>query len=99
MPPKIRSFPTRRSSDLESIWTRRHSYCARGTRAKGDEPSDSTDSSPLARVPRDRKSTRLNSSHRCNLVCRLLLEKKKDRGAVHQPCRNDSFYSCFDAGQ
>src|SRR2546421_9197517 len=29
---------------------------------------------PLPRI--DRKSTRLNSSH-CNLVCRLLLEKKK----------------------
>src|SRR6266566_7832399 len=26
---------------------------------------------------RDRKSTRLNSSHLVNLVCRLLLEKKK----------------------
>src|SRR5438132_4551705 len=26
---------------------------------------------------RDRKSTRLNSSHTVNLVCRLLLEKKK----------------------
>src|SRR6266480_7282883 len=30
----------------------------------------------LARV--DRKSTRLNSSHMSNLVCRLLLEKKKN---------------------
>src|SRR2546429_7204543 len=27
----------------------------------------------------DRKSTRLNSSHGYNLVCRLLLEKKKQR--------------------
>src|SRR5207248_5952895 len=27
----------------------------------------------------DRKSTRLNSSHRTNLVCRLLLEKKKKK--------------------
>src|SRR2546426_4005431 len=27
---------------------------------------------------RDRKSTRLNSSHLVNLVCRLLLEKKKN---------------------
>src|SRR5256884_2089060 len=27
---------------------------------------------------RDRKSTRLNSSHGYNLVCRLLLEKKKN---------------------
>src|SRR2546429_5342365 len=29
------------------------------------------------RLPLDRKSTRLNSSHGYNLVCRLLLEKKK----------------------
>src|SRR5574341_1607862 len=29
----------------------------------------------------DRKSTRLNSSHQLNLVCRLLLEKKKKRAA------------------
>src|SRR3712207_7606893 len=28
-------------------------------------------------LPLDRKSTRLNSSHRQYLVCRLLLEKKK----------------------
>src|SRR5438034_3793963 len=27
----------------------------------------------------DRKSTRLNSSHTVNLVCRLLLEKKKSK--------------------
>src|SRR2546427_6966380 len=30
-------------------------------------------------LTRDRKSTRLNSSHSQNLVCRLLLEKKKRR--------------------
>src|SRR5574344_2842692 len=30
----------------------------------------------------DRKSTRLNSSHQINLVCRLLLEKKKKRPRV-----------------
>src|SRR3712207_8262621 len=29
------------------------------------------------RLRQDRKSTRLNSSHANNLVCRLLLEKKK----------------------
>src|SRR3712207_7468957 len=29
--------------------------------------------------PQDRKSTRLNSSHRQYLVCRLLLEKKKKK--------------------
>src|SRR5436309_9049748 len=33
----------------------------------------------LYRLVRDRKSTRLNSSHVKNLVCRLLLEKKKTK--------------------
>src|SRR5437868_9400890 len=42
----------------------------------------SNGSSPLARIAavmpaRDRKSTRLNSQSRFDLVCRLLLEKKK----------------------
>src|SRR3712207_7682271 len=32
--------------------------------------------------PRDRKSTRLNSSH-ANIVCRLLLEKKKNKIHCH----------------
>src|SRR6266496_5965077 len=32
---------------------------------------------PAAGAPRDRKSTRLNSQSRRDLVCRLLLEKKK----------------------
>src|SRR6478735_11566490 len=32
---------------------------------------------PKPAATRDRKSTRLNSSHLVNLVCRLLLEKKK----------------------
>src|SRR3712207_7863050 len=33
--------------------------------------------SKTIRYVKDRKSTRLNSSHANNLVCRLLLEKKK----------------------
>src|SRR2546426_5614892 len=33
----------------------------------------------------DRKSTRLNSSP-CNLVCRLLLEKKKNTSELQSPC-------------
>ena len=32
----------------------------------------------LERMTRDRKSTRLNSSHTHQLVCRLLLEKKNE---------------------
>src|SRR3712207_8688228 len=35
-------------------------------------------SQPLTRFIGDRKSTRLNSSHRQYLVCRLLLEKKNN---------------------
>src|SRR2546430_16464165 len=47
--------------------------------------TESPSSSPLSSsgVPEattlDRKSTRLNSSHSQNLVCRLLLEKKKKK--------------------
>src|SRR2546430_12644655 len=33
----------------------------------------------IERIIEDRKSTRLNSSHSQNLVCRLLLEKKKKK--------------------
>src|SRR4029077_7691496 len=38
----------------------------------------------------DRKSTRLNSSHTLNLVCRLLLEKKKGR-----PGREDEIATLY----
>src|SRR2546422_3154623 len=37
--------------------------------------------------PGDRKSTRLNSSHGYNLVCRLLLEKKKEESAMYLSLR------------
>src|SRR3712207_7263572 len=38
---------------------------------------------------RDRKSTRLNSSHAQYLVCRLLLEKKKTQYVSHYHCNCD----------
>src|SRR3712207_6946602 len=49
----------------------------------------------LRRLPRpavrhrveDRKSTRLNSSQRQYLVCRLLLEKKKKKSLPHLLCK------------
>src|SRR5438552_9316558 len=41
-------------------------------RGRGDAPRRAG-----LRREADRKSTRLNSSHQINLVCRLLLEKKK----------------------
>src|SRR3712207_7656193 len=37
-------------------------------------------------VERDRKSTRLNSSQRQYLVCRLLLEKKKNDTSSYDTC-------------
>src|SRR5881227_4299401 len=46
--------------------------------------------SAACRGPSDRKSTRLNSSHGLYLVCRLLLEKKKQTGPhpfPRLPCR------------
>src|SRR2546426_4752247 len=62
---------------------------ARATRSTADRaprpvpglnPIGRSRSSPPANAScGDRKSTRLNSSHLVNLVCRLLLEKKKKR--------------------
>src|SRR2546427_7634079 len=40
-----------------------------------------TKRSTSAGSPTDRKSTRLNSKSQSNLVCRLLLEKKKKKGS------------------
>src|SRR5438132_4870195 len=40
---------------------------------------ESAQGTHLVRAAQDRKSTRLNSSHTVNLVCRLLLEKKKKK--------------------
>src|SRR3712207_8625419 len=43
-----------------------------------------------ARAARDRKSTRLNSSQRQYLVCRLLLEKKKKYNQWYQIIRRNN---------
>src|SRR6476620_175634 len=43
--------------------------------------------STVERRNEDRKSTRLNSSH-ANLVCRLLLEKKKNKGTCRDSRHN-----------
>src|SRR5690625_5979527 len=51
----------------------RGSSCRKSAK-NGNEPSGS----------RDRKSTRLNSSHVAHLVCRLLLEKKKLEDEKHR---------------
>src|SRR5256885_13155603 len=63
--------------DALPIWTRRRrAYRARGRHhhAAAAERGRLRDGRPRVQ---DRKSTRLNSSHLVNLVCRLLLEKKK----------------------
>src|SRR2546426_8659454 len=53
------------------------------------------DADPLetSRALRDRKSTRLNSKSPCNLVCRLLLEKKKNN--KNRPSKRDSVVPQF----
>src|SRR5207253_9717688 len=83
-PPRyLHSFPTRRSSDLAAD---RQSRCyhevdrsrvaARKSRRHGCRHTQGSAPTTFAR---DRKSTRLNSSSRGHLVCRLLLEKKKTK--------------------
>src|SRR2546430_3122292 len=48
--------------------------------------------------PEDRKSTRLNSSHSQNLVCRLLLEKKKNFSWIDRPfIRSSRVSTCAEA--
>src|SRR2546426_6903291 len=48
---------------------------------RGHPEDRALDTGRAQTLERDRKSTRLNSSHLVNLVCRLLLEKKKKRAA------------------
>src|ERR1041385_8470898 len=42
----------------------------------------------FTRCSEDRKSTRLNSSSRLHLVCRLLLEKKKEQQDHYHLCKH-----------
>src|SRR5437867_5499951 len=66
----LHSFPTRRSSDLDSLWHQRHPIVLR----KRPEVLEAvlTDS-------KDRKSTRLNSSHRTISYAVFCLKKKKNK--------------------
>src|SRR3954462_9159648 len=73
-PPRSTPFPTRRSSDLVHMaaWKRTFDAFLRARDPRAPE------------FTQDRKSTRLNSSHTDNLVCRLLLEKRSsDNSCVH----------------
>src|SRR5437879_11345745 len=67
-PPTSTLFPTRRSSDLG--FERAEDVGESGPLALGGHPS-------LEPHPLDRKSTRLNSSHRCISYAVFCLKKKK----------------------
>src|SRR5437879_7101979 len=91
----LHSFPTRRSSDLaESIHFRRK----KRPRCKNKKPSPSNAGSNKPKQPAnptlsirreshanelDRKSTRLNSSHRCISYAVFCLKKKKTKKIDH----------------
>src|SRR5437764_6774554 len=70
----LHSFPTRRSSDLMTSscaagrWRRRDGRCSTPPRSSAW---------PGGSPPPDRKSTRLNSSHRCISYAVFCLKKKK----------------------
>src|SRR5437762_11390954 len=79
----LHSFPTRRSSDLVGRklgkskalmerWSKRHNWVARV------EAHAKNFATLTRRVEGDRKSTRLNSSHRCISYAVFCLKKKKD---------------------
>src|SRR5439155_25389023 len=77
--PDLHSFPTRRSfRSLPGAHYRRFD-CQRARAGKFRCRHDAGgDIGIFLLAPLDRKSTRLNSQSRGHLVCRLLLEKKKN---------------------
>src|SRR5256885_11522449 len=90
-PRYLHSFPTRRSSDLGSTWL----YASLVPLGMMLGPCRAFSSPPDTPVPRNRRPRPFVSRHRrseehtselqspCNLVCRLLLEKKKNRHSLH----------------
>src|SRR5688500_19623193 len=78
-PPDLRSFPTRRSSDLPAVMERVASDLARiGVELLAVEVRDLMVPGELKRVfAGDRKSTRLNSSHLVISYAVFCLKKKK----------------------
>src|SRR5262245_62571189 len=81
-PPRSTLFPYTTLFRSSSSWAT----------ASGSAParaSCSTGCPPAGAARRDRKSTRLNSSHLGNLVCRLLLEKKKKQKKKLQSKNNE----------
>src|SRR5947208_12604879 len=86
-PPRSTLFPTRRSSDLfESTFSRRNFLMgAAAFSAVANVPKAFGQQSTGA--PRDRKSTRLNSSHQIISYAVFCLKKKK-AGQRRTPVRN-----------
>src|SRR5437764_8314938 len=77
--PDLPSFPTRRSSDL-SAWSPR---CPRSSRGPVTPASSATSCTPRGTTRRDRKRHTSELQSPMYLVCRLLLEKKKNNINTH----------------
>src|SRR5437764_10240747 len=86
-PRDLHSFPTRRSSDLEDLAVliddvdRRHHVRMPDARGEARFVDEHVDERAIAG---DRKSTRLNSSHRCISYAVFCLKKKKQIGKQNQ---------------
>src|SRR5438094_4565116 len=77
----LHSFPTRRSSDLAGTGGNFHLVQADGNLPRLIGPV--RESIPqIANRPEDRKSTRLNSSHRTISYAVFCLKKKKNRNTI-----------------
>src|SRR5437762_11454361 len=82
----LHSFPTRRSSDLETIGA----ACPAGKLLAVEAAR-----SAVAHPDQDRKSTRLNSSHRCISYAVFCLKKKKTTSPdILTPCRSSDDQPC-----
>src|SRR5437762_8371958 len=78
-PPALPSFPTRRSSDLSPDGKR----LAGGTNDETVKVWDAQTGRELVSLRGDRKSTRLNSSHRCISYAVFCLKKKTKNTLSH----------------
>src|SRR3546814_3781365 len=76
-------FPTRRSSDLPYCRGRSTGDANRGRGEDRGLQADARSLGAARPAAADRKSTRLNSITNAHLVCRLLLEKKKEINKAH----------------
>src|SRR5207248_5748406 len=85
-PPISTLFPTRRSSDLPArrAPSRLSSSARPGGRCQSAPPASPPSRRGRGRGRRDRKSTRLNSSHRTISYAVFCLKKKKKRKQIHK---------------